>query len=87
MPRLVLYDDNGAPIFDAPVSPQNVERIARFLRNNMGALRAAAAVKNAVESLVDGVDQIARAVSHALPPARPRARPPAAAPPRRRSPR
>lgn len=53
MPRLVVYDDDGRSLFDAPVSQSNLEAVVAFLRRNMGALRAAAAVKKAFESLGD----------------------------------
>ncbi len=53
MPRLVLYDDDARVLFSADVSSSNVEAVAAFLQRNMGALRAAAAFKRALESAQD----------------------------------
>lgn len=77
MPRLVLFDDDGRELFAGDVSRSNVEIIARFLRRNMPALRAAAIAKQAVTALLAPL--FAPGVLRKPPPLRP-----APAPPRRR---
>jgi hypothetical protein len=71
VPRLLLVDDDGREMFAGQVSRANVERVAQFLRANMGTLQLIARARTAVAQVFEVVDQVKEL---APPSPRPRAR-------------
>jgi hypothetical protein len=60
VPRLVLLEDDGRELFAGRVSRENVERVAGFLRTNMGTLKAISDARSAVAAFLEAMDPLAR---------------------------
>lgn len=53
MPRLVLQDDNGRELAQAPISAANVARLAAFLRRHRAGFKVAAGVTRVLPALLE----------------------------------